>query len=554
MSNTRAVTLRFLAEAPGAEGPVTLGQDNVLRCLRNEQPSREKNEPSSLNKQATWIIPDGADEARCLDALRTLAERHAALRTVFPGTGGDQLPETQRQNTEGEFTVQVIALDPDEDPAARAEAFCWDERCHPFDLTAEFPLRLGLLTRDGRPVLLAVVVSHAQLDGVATGLLFKEWMALTSGDELPPPAGPTPIEVAEQERSSSGQRRGRAALRHWERILAEEPSAVFADDRIRSPENLLHTLGIRTPAGAAALDRAVRRTASSKSAVLTACYAALAAHRAARSTVVMAALSANRHRSVLAEHIGTLAQDALLVLDTDCPDLDTLIARTQAQALSGYWHATFETERLWKILDDSSLGRGARFVRDVVLNDVSGTVPEEIAALRPDPAADPDLSWYPTEPLPTRLMINIWRTSGCLEISLHAHPDVLDREETEHFARALLRLIDLAGQRNVTLGPDGELAALSNLPVGRREKGRWQQVGTNWVDLDALADRLRTVLDVKDVEVTWQNEELTAVVREGCTLTPTEAHTAVVDALSWRDTLMAPQRYVLPAGAGTGRD
>ncbi|QKW24576.1 hypothetical protein HUT16_30970 [Kitasatospora sp. NA04385] len=545
--------LRYRAGAPGAEGPVTLGQDNMLRCLRNEQPSRERNEPSSLNKQATWTVPETADTARCLAALRTLAERHAALRTVFPDAGGEQLPAVQRQLQEGEFTVQVIALDPAGDATARAEAFGWDERCHPFDLAADFPLRLGLITRDDRPVALGVVVSHAQLDGVATGLLFKDWMVLAAGGELPPPAGPTPIEVAEQERSAGGLRRGRAALRHWERILAEEPSAVFADDRIRSTDHLLHTLAIRTPAGAAALDRAVRRTNSSKSAVLTACYAALAAHRAARSTVVMAALSANRHRSVLAEHVGTLAQDALLVLDTDCPDLDTLIGRTQAQALSGYWHATFETERLWEILDDSSLRRGARFVRDVVLNDVSGTVPEELAALRPDPAADPDLSWYPTEPLPTRLMINIWRTSGCLEISLHAHPDVLDRAETEHFARALLRLIDLAGQRNVTLGPAGELAALSRLPVGRRERGRWQQVGSNWVDLDAVADRLRTVLDVEDVEVAWKNDELTAVVGGDCALTPTEAHTAVVDALSWRDTVMAPQYYVLPRGSGTGR-
>ncbi|MFE1318745.1 condensation domain-containing protein [Kitasatospora phosalacinea] len=554
MSETRSTVLRYRSQVPGAEGPLTLGQDNVLRCLRNEQPSRERNEPSSLNKQATWTPFGDADQARCLDALRTLAERHAALRTVFPEGGGDQLPTFQRQLQEGEFTVELIALGPDEDAAARADAFCWDQRCQPFDLTADFPLRLALLTRDDRPVLLAVVVSHAQLDGMATGLLAQEWTVLVSGGELPTATGPTPIEVAEQERSAGGRRRGAAALRHWERILTEEPSAVFADDRVRSTDNLLHTLGIRTPAGAAALERAVKRTSSSKSAVLTACYAALAAHRAARSTVVMAALSANRHRAVLAEHIGTLAQDALLVLDTDCPDLDTLIGRTQAQALSGYWHATFDTEQLWKILDDSSLRRGARFVRDVVLNDVSGTVPEELAALRPDPAVDPDLTWYPTEPLPTRLMMNVWRTGGCLEISLHAHPDVLDREETEHFARALLRLIDLAGQRNVTLGPDGELAALSQLPVGRREKGRWQQVGSNWVDLDALADRLRTVLAVKDVEVTWENDELTALVREGCPLTPTEAHTAVVDSLSWRDTLMAPQRYVLPNGTGTGRE
>ncbi|WP_051732275.1 condensation domain-containing protein [Kitasatospora phosalacinea] len=543
----RTLTLRYRAEAPEAEGPLTLGQDNMIRCLRHD-------EPSHMNKQATWSVPPGAALPACLDALRTLAERHAALRTVFPGRA-DRQPERQRVRAEGEFTVQVIPLADGEDPAARAETYCWEGRRPAFDLAEEFPLRFALLTRNGAPVLLAVVICHAQLDGVATGLLFQEWLALAAGGTLPAPAAPTPVEVARQERSASGQRRTKAALRHWEHILAEQPTSVFADDRIGPSDTLLPTLGVRSTAGAAALERAAARTGASNSAVLLACYAVLAAHRAARSTVVMAALSANRHRPGLAEHIGTLAQDALLAVDTDCPDLDTLIGRTQAHALSGYWHATFDAERIWQLIEDVAVRRGARFARHVVVNDLSATVPAEAAAARPLPAVEPDLAWYPAEPTPTRLMLNIWRTAGCLEFTLHTHPDVLDREETELFALALLRLLDLAGSRNVALGPDGEIAALSGLPAGRREKARWRQVGSNWVDLDAVADLLRTALPAtRDIEVTWEDGELRAVIDTGTDpLTPEQAHAAVMAALPGHDTAMAPQRYVLPHGTGTGR-
>ncbi|KDN81465.1 condensation domain-containing protein [Kitasatospora cheerisanensis] len=546
MSEQQDVVVRYRADAPEAEGPLTLGQDNMIRCLRHD-------EPSHMNKQATWTVPPAADLPLALAALRTLAERHAALRTVFPGPA-DRQPERQRVRAEGEFTVTLLALAEDEDPGRVAERFCWDGRRQAFDLAEEFPLRFALLTRNDVPVLVAVVICHAQLDGVATGLLFQEWLTLAAGGTLPAPTAPTPIEVAEQEQSHSGQRRTRAALRHWEHILADQPSAVFADDRIGPNDTLLPTLGVRSTAGAEALARAAARTGASNSAVLLACYAALAAHRADRGTVVMAALSANRHRPGLAEHIGTLAQDALLAVDTDCPDLDTLIGRTQAQALSGYWHATFDAERIWQLIEDVAHRRGSRFARHVVVNDLSATVPDSVAAARPEPPTEPDLAWYPAEPTPTRLMLNIWRTTGCLEFTLHTHPDVLDREETELFAHALLGLLDLAGRRAVRLGLDGELAELTGLPVARRDKARWQQVGTNWIDLDAVADLVRTALGARDVEVHWQDEELTAVVDTGGTVrTPEEAHSAVMAALPGHDTAMAPQRYVLNGGTGSGR-
>ncbi|MFG2825743.1 condensation domain-containing protein [Kitasatospora sp. NPDC048365] len=541
---TERVTIAYRVPGEPAEAPLTLGQDNMIRCLRRDLPSH-------MNKHAVWPVPPGADRTACLDALRTLAERHAALRTVFPGPAGDQ-PSRQRALTDGEFGVDVTELDPAEDPDARADEVTRHDREFAFVLAEDFPLRCTLLTRDGVPLRLAVVICHAQLDGTATGLLFQDWVRLASGEELPPATGRTPIEVAELEQSASGRRRATAALRHWERILREEPVTVFADDRIGPNDARLPTLVLRSVKAADALERTARRTGAGPSAVLLACYAALAAARADQTTVVVAALSANRHRPGLADHIGTLAQDALLALDTAAADLDELIGRTQASALGGYWHSTFDAEKIWQLIEDVAVDRGARFVRQVVVNDLSGTVPPEVTPERADPAVDPLLAWLPPDPIPTRLMLNIWRVTGCLELTLHTHRDVLDRAESERFAHALLDLLELAAERPVPLA---ELAALAGLPTAVRDKGSWHRVDNTWIDLDAVADLVRTALDPQDVDVEHADGRLTArITTRGRALTPAEAHAAVMAALPGHDRAMAPHHYVLtPYGEGPGR-
>jgi hypothetical protein len=561
VTETRRTTIGYRGPGSGS-GPLTLGQDNMIRCILHD-------EPSEINKQIVFPVPDGVGLEAALDALRVLAERHESLRTVFPHAAGEQ-PTRQEVRADGEFEVEIVAPAPDEDPDTVADEIGRRNRAVRFDLTAEFPLRLALVTAEGRPVRLSMVVCHAAADGGATGLLLQEWTELVTGHELEPTTGPTPREIAEQERSAAGQRRAKASLRHWERILREAPSAIFADSSLGSSNGLLPTLVVRSGSAAASLEAVSQRTGASASSIMFAAFAALVAQRAAQRNIVVAALAANRNRAALRKYVGTLAQDALINLETTAPDFDALIAKAGAAAMAGYWNSTFDGDLIWRLIDDIADLRGARYARHLVFNDLSTSIPEAATRNRPAPPEDPQLTWLPAEYAPTRLMLNIWRVRDCVEFSLLADPQLFGRAEAEKFALGLLALVHAAEAGPVPLG---ELSTLTGIAPGRRD-GSWLLTGESWVDLAAVRNLLQVALDKRPVGLSIHRGTLTArIAEDGRPVTPEEAHRAAMDVLchhsrtavsgsddTWADnsavsgalsgweTAMAPHRYVIHRG------
>lgn len=520
MAETRLITVRYRGQTSG-EGPLTLGQDNMIRCILHD-------EPMEINKHALWPVPDGVGLYAALDALRTLAERHESLRTRYPGPQERQ-PTRQVVHTEGEFEVAVVEIGDDENPDEVAEEAGRRGRAQRFDLSEHFPFRFTLVTSGGRPVRLSVVVCHAAADGAATALLVGEWYELASGRTLDPLTGPTPRDLAEQERSASGARRTKASLRHWERILMNGPQAVFADSGTGPSAGLLPTLVVRSVAAAEALRAIAVRTGSSPSAIMLAAYTALIAHRADQPRVVVAALSSNRHRPGLERYVGTLAQDALMCLDADAADFDALIGTAGPAALAGYWHSTFDSEAIWRLIDQTAYRRGARFARHVVLNDLSTTVPDEVTRDRPDPPTDPELTWAPAEYIPVRIMLNIWRLSGCVELSLSADPQLFGREDTERFAHGLLRLLSEAATRAVPLD---ELAELTGIERAWRDGDQWRRIDDSWIDLRATGHLLEISLDKRPSLLEVRDGRLVArIAQDARTITPEQAHRAVMDVL-----------------------
>ncbi|MEE1825043.1 condensation domain-containing protein [Streptomyces sp. BE20] len=532
------ITIRYSGASSGS-GPLTLGQDNMIRCIRRDRPEQ-------INKESVWPVPDRTTLPAALDALRALLERHESLRTGFPpGPGADGFPELQNVHGDGEFTVTTVPagalgeaeLDQLADELGRADVAV------PFDLAAAPRLRFTLLTDGDQLRRLVVVACHAGVDAAAVTLLIEDWTALAAGKDLPPVTSRTPLQVAEQEQSSQGRRKTQAALRHWENILTTGPQVVFATDGITGPPDGLATLVVRSRSGAADLDIVARRTGAGPSVVLLAVLAALTAHRAARTELVFAALSANRQRSAMADHIGTLAQDALLALDTDAADLDELIGRVKVASFNGYWNSTLNADKVWQLIEDVAERRGARFTRQVVVNDLSLTIPEAMSEARPAPTTDPEVTWLPDQPLPVRLMVNILRATGSLEFALLACPQVLDREETERFARAVPAVLAAAVEGPLPLA---ELAALSGLRPATRT-GDWHRVGADWIHLDAVRTLLADAFgpDLL-VEVSCVEGRLTArIATTDPALTPETAHRAVIAVLPGRATAVAPQHYAV---------
>ncbi len=542
MTPTRRITIRYDGGSSGT-GPLTFGQDNMIRCIRFD-------EPEQINKQGAWTPPPGTTLADALDALRTLVERHETLRTVFPSPPGrpEDFPERQQVHARGEFGVEVIEagqLDPGELDAF-AEELGRKDLALRFDLGRDFPLRCTLLVSGDRLLRMQVVVCHAAADGAGTALLIQEWARLAAGERLPPVTSRTPLELAATERSERGLRRARSSLRHWERVLRTSPHAVFADSRLVRPPGEVSLLICRSRATARALEAASRRTGATPSSVLLAAFAALVAHRADQTELVIAALSANRHRPGLADYRGTIAQDGFLALNAGAADLDELIGRTKAASLSGFLNSTFDAEKVWQMIEDTAHRRGARYARHVVVNDLSLTIPEAVLEARPGAAADPEITWLPDERLPARLMFNILRVSGRLEFALLSCPQVLDRQEAGQFVRGLLALVGRAAEGPVPLA---DLGALTGIAPGRR-LGDWRQLDNSWIDLGAVRELLAAVLgEGTRTRVAVEQDRLVARVAGPGHPDPQQLHREVMALLPQYETAMAPQHYVLHQAA-----
>ena len=548
MTRTRRISIRYDGGSSGS-GPLTFGQDNMIRCIRFD-------EPAQMNKHGAWPVPDGTTVADALAALRTLVERHETLRTAFPAPVGqpEGFPDRQEVRARGGFSVEAIEaghLDPGELDAF-AEELGRKELTVRFDLGRDFPLRCTLLTDGERLLRMAVVVCHAAADGAGTALLIQEWAQLAAGRQLPPVDSRTPLQLAAVERSAAGLRRARSALRHWERVLRTSPHAVFADSRLVSPPGEVSLLICRSRSGARALQAASRRTGATPSTVLLAAFAALVALRAAQPELVIAALSANRHRPGLADYRGTIAQDGLLALNAGAADLDELIGRTKAASLSGFLNSTFDAEKVWQLIEDTAHRRGARFARHVVVNDLSLAIPEAVLEARPGSGDDPELTWLPDERLPARLMFNILRVRGRLEFALLSCPQVLDRAESEQFTRGLLTLVERAAAGPVGLAG---LGALTGIVPGERV-GDWRQLDNSWIDLDAVRALLERALGGRArARVEVHRGRLLARVVGLSPPGPEPLHREVMALLPQYETAMAPQYYVVhEAAPGGGTD
>ncbi|MFJ7277782.1 condensation domain-containing protein [Kitasatospora sp. NPDC098663] len=539
---SRRIEVRYEAPAEGStvdSGPLTLGQDNMIRCIGRDAPEQ-------INKDSLWPVPDGTSVSAGLAALRRLVERHESLRTSFPaGPGEDGFPERQVVHPEGRFTVTVIEAGDRSD--AQLDVLATElgraDIAVPFDLAAAPRLRLTLVADGERLLRLVAVVCHAGADGAATALLIQDWLDLAAGKDLPPVTAPTPLRIADAERSAQGRRKSAAALRYWARSLATGPQVVFADARITGPPHDLSAVLVRSRSAAEDLAAVCRRTGASPSVVLLAAFAALVAHRSGRTGLALSALSANRQRAALVDHVGTLAQDALILLDTGAADLDQLIGRAKAASLSAYWHSTLDAEQVWRLIEDCAHLRGSRFPRHVVVNDLSLTIPAAVADAQPAAAADPELIRLPAPQLPVRLMFTILRISGSLDFALISCPQVLDPDETDQFARALLAVLAAAVRGPVPLDA---LPGVDGVPTPDRS-GEWHLVDGTWIDLAAVRALLEAALGARaEIELALDEGRLTArLTSADRELTPAVAHHAVVAALPGRDTAMAPHHYVV---------
>lgn len=535
-------------------GPLSFGHSNILRAITIDD------DPTRLNLAMVFDAPADGGLDRVAEQLHTLVARHESLRTTYrPGT-----PVTQHVAGEGTLTVEVVDGGPDPLPAAERTARRM--RSDVFDLSADLPFRVAVVTADGAPLHLVWVVSHAAMDVAACEVLHAEWHALSRGEPLPRPPALEPVDVVELERTPSVKRLGEGAVRYWAARIGEVPQAMFTlSHRAPAKNDWLHPgLHIRSRTAPAQLEAIAERTGASASAVALAALTVLIGHRTRNASVVTTSLSGNRVVRKLHGFFGSLAQDALLPVDlTGLDTFDDVVRQVRSAALPAYRHSWFDPTAVWQVINGTSAQRGISFARDLVFNDMSALaaaagspepsalgrlpgvwIPGHQAPYEPDPELDGSLTWLPAEDIPCRFFSCLYRLEEEFELTLWIDPCVLDKGEAEEFGRALLRLLRAAAASELPLAGLTSLTTLE--PVGRDED--WYLSDRSWIELDAVRDLLSEVVGDSPHLVTTEPDERLGhrlVCHLVAPTAPESVHERTLVALPGRVTAMAPHRYLV---------
>ncbi|MGV9541089.1 non-ribosomal peptide synthase/polyketide synthase, partial [Nocardia beijingensis] len=294
------------------------------------------------------------DPGTLAGAVGDLVGRHETLRTVYPDHEG--------------IGYQRI-LDVDEAPAIQAveaEGALREFVAAPFDLTAEVPLRIGLVTRSDRDHLLALVVHHIAADGFSMGPLARDLAAAYAARATRTAPDWTELDLhyadyalwqrevlgAEDDPGSVAARQ----LAYWRETLRALPAQLdLPADRPRpavaSYAAASTTVALPPEIGAGIADLAARYEATPFM-VVHAALATLLARLSGTADIAIGAPVAGRGEAGLDDLIGMFVNT--LVLRAEVPGSDTFAAvlgRVRERDLDAFANADVPFERLVEALD-----------------------------------------------------------------------------------------------------------------------------------------------------------------------------------------------------------
>jgi hypothetical protein len=309
--------------------------------------------------------------------LRFIVSRHQALRTRLRFTP-DGTPQ-QEVAASGEVALEIVDVDAGDDVDAAAEDLRRRYEFTPFDYPNEWPVRMGVIRRDGVLTHLVVQYCHLAVDGSGIDAITRDLTNL--GRPEAPVAGLTPLELAAQQRTPAGSRQSRKALRYWEETVRSIPAQrLGTSDDPREPRfwDLIH----RSPAMHLAMRSIAHRTRCGVGNVLLAAYAVALARHTGRTPSVAQVLVGNRFRPGCADSVSHLTQPGICVIDVADTTFDEVVQRAWKSATNAYMHGYFDTMAQEEMLARVARDRG-EFDISCFVNDRRN--PADLETLGPPP-------------------------------------------------------------------------------------------------------------------------------------------------------------------------
>ncbi|GAA4573910.1 condensation domain-containing protein [Planotetraspora kaengkrachanensis] len=319
-------------------GPLAWGQRSIWEAMRLVGAPGDR----YFNFTRTVTVPRGARSPgpeRVARALAMVVERHDSLRTrVRVGADGEPY---QVVGVGGGIEARMGA-----DLDARTVA---EKR---FDPAEDWPVRAGLVTRDGVVEQVILAFCHTAADGYAGDVVARDLRVALLRGTLPGRSEQLRDLVGRQEGHDAA--RGARSVAFWERGMAELGGPVFEPTR-REPSAAprYQRLTMVSPA----LDRAGQvlsaRYGVSTSTVLLAAACVEAARIAGRPSAAMTPLVNNRFRRKDQDVVTSLAQLGLFALppghergEGGRAGFHELMVAARAAALRAYRHAYYDQAEL----------------------------------------------------------------------------------------------------------------------------------------------------------------------------------------------------------------
>lgn len=347
------VTVAFEGEGAGV-GELSWGQRDIWM---------------TMTRQRNWLpmggwkpLPAGTTVDDVADELRYLMTRFPSMRTRlrFDADGRPHQVLAGR----GETTLDIIEADEDGDLDVLAETVKDWYQDTDYDFVNEWPVRMGVIRRDGVLTHLVVIMCHLVADGFGTLVMLNEVEART----IAPVGGLQPLEQSRWQATPAGLRQNAAALRHWESTLRSISLRRYPDsvDR-REPR---HWRGdFTTYALGPALHAITERAQVDSSQALLTVFAVALARVTGISPVVTRPMVSNRFRPGLAEVVAMVAQHGLCVLDVADMSFEEALRRVGRSTMTAYKHAYYNPADMDELITRIAMERGPDFDIGCYFND-----------------------------------------------------------------------------------------------------------------------------------------------------------------------------------------
>lgn len=361
------VIVPFEGEGAGVDG-LAWGQQQVWRAMVEVE--------SSMSMGGVVPVTDGRTVPDFVEELRFLMSRYSALRTrlVFDEPWHATSVEAcslVRQETAGagEAVLEVHDAGPDEDPAAVAAALFAGWKARNFDYAGEWPIREAVVRHRGVITHVVVLICHVAADGGGLGIMIRDLIERDPVTKAArqPYTGMQPLELVAAQRTA--KRQTDTAMRHWEAQLRAIRPRRFPTTVDRG-EPRWRRLVWRSTALLLAAERVAARLGIDAAPVLLAAYAVAFNAVTGQSTpFATQVIVGNRFRPGLADVVGPLAQNGIVVLDVAGVTADEAVGRALHASMLASKYAYYEPDARLALIDRIGRDHGEPVDLAVFYND-----------------------------------------------------------------------------------------------------------------------------------------------------------------------------------------